>query len=69
MNQIKQAAADIQGTALFLIVFGSIVCAAGCHFNWGELKTLGAAVAGAGVQAITAQVRNALGEKPGESPS
>ena len=68
MNTLRTAARDIQGTALFLIVFGALICAAGCKENWGELKTLGAAVAGAGVQAITAQVRNALGEKP-ENPN
>lgn len=63
MNVLKNAARDIQGTALFLIVFGAVICGVGCKENWGELKTLGAAVAGAGVQAITAQVRSALGEK------
>lgn len=65
MNTIRSAAHEIQGTALFLIVFGSVICAAGCWKNWGELKTLGAAVAGAGVQAITSQVRHALGETTG----
>ena len=65
MSTLRAMAHDLQGTALFLIVFGAVVCAVGCKENWGELKTLGAAVAGAGVQAITSQVRHALGETTG----
>lgn len=59
------AGIGLQGTALFLVVFGSIVTLIGCKYNWAEAKTLGAGVTGAGVQAITSQVRNILNNKDG----
>jgi hypothetical protein len=65
VSQLKAAAIGIQGTALFLVVFGSAATALGCWKNWAELKTLGAGVAGAGIQAITTQVHNSLINKDG----
>lgn len=59
-NLFKAVGASIQGTALFLVVFGSAMCTLGCWRNWAELKTLGASIAGAGVNAIVTQVRNVL---------
>ena len=63
--QLKHALMSIQGTAIFLVVFGSGMTALGCWKNFGELKTLGASVAGAGLQAITTQVKNSLTNKEG----
>lgn len=65
LDQMKGAAMGVQGTALFLVVFGSAVATLGCWKNWAELKTLGAGIAGAGIQAITTQVRNTLLNKEG----
>lgn len=58
---------SLQGTALFLVVFGAAVCALGCWKNWAELKTLGASIAGAGVQSITTAVRNTLKAEDGST--
>lgn len=56
-----------QGTALFLVVFGSAICLVGCWRNWPEAKTLGGTIAGAGVQAITTAVRNTLKAEDGST--
>jgi hypothetical protein len=63
--KIGQALASIQGTALFLVVFGSAVTFVGCKWNWAELKTLGAGISGAGLQAITSQIRSYLKNEDG----
>lgn len=63
--QLKSALHEIQPVALFLVVFGAAVTGLGCWRNFGELKTLGASIAGAGLQAITTQVRNSLVNKDG----
>lgn len=65
LNAFKVVGASLQGTALFLVVFGSVVTLIGCKYNWAEAKTLGAGVTGAGVQAITSQVRNTLKAESG----
>ena len=62
---LRTALMSIQGTAIFLVVFGSGITLVGCWKNWAELKTLGAGIAGAGIQAITTQVRNSLVNKEG----
>jgi hypothetical protein len=66
-GKIKTAVSDMQGVALFLVIFGTAATAAGCKFQWGELKTLGASVAGAGIQAITTQIRSAFASKTTDS--
>lgn len=54
-----------QGIAVFLIVFGAFCVGLGSHYNWAELKTLGAGITGAGIQAITAQIKQTLTNKQG----
>jgi len=56
---------DFQYTALFLVLWGSLMTWLACHSNYPELKTLGAGIAGAGIQAITSQVRNVLNNRSG----
>lgn len=56
---------EYQFVALFLVVFGSVLTWVACHFNYPELKTLGASVAGAGIQSIVSQVRNVLNNRDG----
>jgi hypothetical protein len=56
---------DFQFVALFLVVFGSLLVWVACHSNYPELKTLGAGIAGAGIQSITSQVRNVLNNRDG----
>lgn len=65
MNLAKAIGTSLQGTALFLVVFGTCTCLVGCWRDWAELKTLGASIAGAGVQSITSQVRNILRAEDG----
>ena len=62
---MKHALMSIQGTAIFLVIFGGVTTAIGCWKGWGELKTLGASIAGAGLQAITTQVRASFTNKDG----
>jgi len=62
---MKHALMSIQGTAIFLVIFGGIMTGVGCWKGWGELKTLGASIAGAGLQAITTQVRASFTNKEG----
>lgn len=66
-NIFRVIGQSFQGTALFLVVFGSLICLVGCRWNWAELKTLGASIAGAGVQSITTAVRNTLKAEDGST--
>lgn len=66
-NVLQVIGNSLQGTALFLVVFGAVICLVGCRWNWAELKTLGASIAGAGVQAITTAVRNTLKAEDGST--
>ena len=42
-----------QFIALFLIVFGAICIATGCHFGWRDLVSFGSTFGGGGVGIIT----------------
>lgn len=62
---MKKVGEGLQGVALFLVVAGSVLMWIGCKDNFPELKTLAASIAGAGLQAITSQIRNTLSNKDG----
>lgn len=64
-EQFAQFREDFQYTALFLVIWGSLMTWLACHSNYPELKTLVAGIAGAGNQAITSQVRNILNNRSG----
>lgn len=49
-----------QSIAVFFVMLGAVCVGVACHFKWAELSTLGAGVAGAGLQAFTSQVRQYL---------
>lgn len=66
-NIFKAIGASLQGTALFLVVWGSAITLIGCRWNWAELKTLGAGISGAGIQSITTAVRNTLKAEDGST--
>lgn len=56
-----------QGIAVFCIIFGALLAAWGCMHgqSWEALKTMGAGVAGAGINAFTTQYRQTLLNKDG----
>lgn len=64
-DRVSKFYQDFQFVALFLVVFGALLVWAACHSNYAELKTLGAGIAGAGIQSITSQVRNVLNNRDG----
>ena len=49
-----------QAIAVFLVVFGAVCMAVASHYNWPEMKTLGASISGAGIQAIVSQYRQSV---------
>lgn len=66
-NMMSAIGNSFQGTALFMIVWGTVVTCIGCRNKWEAVSTLGVAITGAGVQAITTAVRNTLKAEDGST--
>lgn len=51
-----------QAIAVLCILSGALICAWGCYHGqqWEALKTLGAGITGAGIQAFTSQFKQQL---------
>ena len=56
MNRIDVS----QSIAVFLVVFGAACMGVASLYNWPEMKTLGASISGAGIQAIVSQYRQSV---------
>ena len=54
-----------QGIAVFCIVFGALCVYIASHHDWREKLTLGAGISGAGMNAVTAQLKQYLTNKDG----
>lgn len=54
-----------QRVAVFMVVFGTIATAVGCHFHYAELTALSGGIVGAGINMLTNQIRASLNNRSG----
>lgn len=66
MDQIDaKAHTQSQVIGVFLVVFGTVALAYGCHFHYAELTTAAAGITGAGINQITNNLRQTMNTRSG----